>query len=124
MNKDLIDNPALWRLGLVIGPDAIDVLAHRVVGEAPAVQGRLRYDAAATSAAGLLLLVPIVLFLLISYSHPQNSRLSSPIIKPTSAPRLTTAPSSFFMMDMTSVSTSSGCMARILFSATPRRLSI
>lgn len=51
MNKDLIDNPALWRLGLVIGPDAIDVLAHRVVGEAPAVQGRLRYDAAATSAA-------------------------------------------------------------------------
>lgn len=51
MNKDLIDNPALWRLGLVIGPDGIDVLAHRVVGEAPSVQGRLPYDAAASSAA-------------------------------------------------------------------------
>ena len=51
MNKDLIDNPALWRLGLIIGPGAIDVLAHRVVGEAPAIRGRLPYDASATSVA-------------------------------------------------------------------------
>lgn len=54
MNKDLIDNPALWRLGLLIGPGAIDVLAHRVVGEAPAVQGRIPYDPAATSPAAAL----------------------------------------------------------------------
>lgn len=51
MNKDLIDNPILWRLGLIIGPGGIDVLAHRVVGEAPAVQGHLPYDAAAGSTA-------------------------------------------------------------------------
>jgi len=51
LNKDLIDNPALWRLGILIGPTAIDVLAHRVVGEAPAVQGRIAYDAASASHA-------------------------------------------------------------------------
>lgn len=54
LTKDLVDQPALWRLSLLIGDDALDVLAHRVVGEASLVSERITFDRAATSPAAAL----------------------------------------------------------------------
>lgn len=54
LTKELVDDPSLWRLSLLIGDEGIDVLAHRVVGEAPLVWSRIGFDpAAATPAAAI-----------------------------------------------------------------------
>lgn len=51
LNNSLIDNPALWRLSLMLSPEGIDVFARRDSGDEPPVSGRLAFDPAASSAA-------------------------------------------------------------------------
>jgi len=54
LTKDLIDDPTLWRLSLMVSDKAVDVLAHRIVGEASIVSARLNFDPAATSQAAAI----------------------------------------------------------------------
>ncbi len=52
LTKDLIDDPSLWQLSLLIGAGGIDIFAHRSAGEdGGVVVESLRYDPAAQSAA-------------------------------------------------------------------------
>ena len=51
LTKDLVDDASLWRLSLLIGDGAVDVLAHKIVGDAPIVSARLPFDPAASSTA-------------------------------------------------------------------------
>ena len=53
LTKELVDDPSLWRLSLLIGDEGIDVLAHRVVGEAPLVWSRIGFDPAAATPAAI-----------------------------------------------------------------------
>lgn len=50
LNKELVDDPANWRLSMLLEPDAIEVFAHRLVGEAPVVAARLPLSATAPQA--------------------------------------------------------------------------
>ena len=51
LTKDLVDDASLWRLSLLIGDGSVDVLAHKIVGDAPIVSARLPFDPAASSTA-------------------------------------------------------------------------
>lgn len=51
LNTQLIDNPAHWRLSLMIAAEGIDAVAVRTVGEAAIVTGRLPFDPGASSRA-------------------------------------------------------------------------
>ncbi len=54
LTKDLVDDPSLWRLSMLIGDSAIDVLAHRVVGGTDLVCASLPFDTGTTTAAGAI----------------------------------------------------------------------
>lgn len=45
----MVDNPALWRLSMMIGEGGIDVLCRRELGEPETLTGRLTFDASAES---------------------------------------------------------------------------
>lgn len=54
LTKDLIDNPELWRLSLLIGKGGIDVFAHPVVGEGSVICEHIAFDASLSSDASAL----------------------------------------------------------------------
>lgn len=51
LTKDLIDNPELWRLSVLIGKGGIDVFAHPVVGEGSVISEHIGFDASVSSEA-------------------------------------------------------------------------
>lgn len=54
LTKDLIDNPELWRLSLLIGNGGIDVFAHPVVGEGSVICEHIGFDASLSSDASAI----------------------------------------------------------------------
>ncbi len=54
LTKDLIDNPDLWNLSMLIGNGGMDVFAHCVVGDGSVVSAHVDYDASVSSKASAL----------------------------------------------------------------------
>lgn len=51
LTKDLVDNPAIWRLSMQVCSHTLEVFAHPLAGDAPGVCASVAYDVAAASPA-------------------------------------------------------------------------